>query len=232
MIRRLLLAFALLASAAVAEAQVLRTFAPRFTSNQKGDITIVGNTLMSCNGTGQCANGRNGTGSSLNNNDFTMAYVDADADAATFSSSSATLALPTGTSVVFAGLYWGGDTNAGARNTCRFRTPTAAYHTLTASQIDASATDYSAFVNVTALVLAGGNGTYWTANVYSTPNVSNVHAGWALVVVYADPAGTLRNLVVLDGYAHVSSGVNVTTTLNGFVTPPAGIVNCRLGVVA
>ena len=232
MIRRLLLAFALLASAAVAEAQVLRTFAPRFTSNQKGDITIVGNTLMSCNGTGQCANGRNGTGNSLNNNDFTMAYVDADADAATFSSSSATLALPTGTSVVFAGLYWGGDTNAGARNTCRFRTPTGAYQTLTASQFDASATDYSAFVNVTTLVQAGGNGTYWTANVYSTPNVSNVHAGWALVVVYADPVGTLRNLVVLDGYAHVSSGVNLTTTLNGFVTPPAGIVNCRLGVVA
>lgn len=220
------------ASIGVAEAQVIRTFAPRFTSNQKGDITIIGNTLMSCSASGQCTNGRNGTGGNINNNDFTMFYIDADADATTISSSSATLSLPAGTTVLFAGLYWGGDSSNPQRNTCRFRTPTAGYQTITANQLDVATSDYSAYANVTALVQAGGNGVYWTANVLSTPNTSNVHAGWALVVVYADPNGVLRNLVVNDGYAHVSSTTNVTTTINGFVTPPAGIVNCRLGVVA
>ncbi len=215
-----------------AHAQVVRAFTPRFSTNQKGDITLIANTLMSCNGTGNCANGRNGTGGSVNDNDFNMVYVDADADATTFSSSSATLALPAGTSVLFAGLYWAGDTNNAARNTCLFRTPVAAYASITASRLDVSATDYQAFADVTARVQAGGNGAYWAANVRSTPNTTNVHAGWALVVVYADPNGTLRNLVVLDGYAHVSTGNNVTTTISGFVTPPAGVVNTRLGVVA
>lgn len=218
--------------AAPANAQVLRTFATRYSSNQKGDVTLIANTLMSCNTGGQCTNGRNGSGGSVNNNDFVMQYVNTDTDATTFSSSSANLTLPVGATVLFAGLYWGGDSNSGARNTCRFATPTAGYAAITANQLDNAGTDYSAFANVTTRVQAGGNGTYWCADVLSSPGSSNVHAGWALVVVYADPAGTLRNLVVLDGYAHVSTTTNVTTTITGFVTPPAGIVNCRLGVVA
>jgi uncharacterized repeat protein (TIGR01451 family) len=235
-VRRLALgALGLLVSAGAvtpARAQVVRAFAPRFTSNQKGDITIVGNTLMTCSGGGTCTNGRNGTGGSVNNNNFTMVYVNADADASTFSSSGATLTLPAGTSVLFAGLYWGGDSNNASRNTCRFATPAAGYATITATSLDANATDYHAFADVTARVQAGGNGAYWTANVYSTPNSSNRHAGWSLVVVYADTSAAIRNLVVLDGYAHVSTTTNVTTTVGGFVTPPAGAVTCRLGVVA
>ena len=39
-----------------------------------------------------------------------MAWVDADSDADTFNSSTATLSLPAGASVTFAGLYWGADT--------------------------------------------------------------------------------------------------------------------------
>ena len=219
-------------SASIAQAQVLRAFGARYTGNQRGDITLIANTLMSCSTGDQCTNGRNGSGNSVNNNNFVMQYVDADADASTFSSSSATLALPAGTTVVFAGLYWGGDSNSGSRNSCKFATPNAGYVTLTASQLDNAGTDYSAFIDVTTRVQAGGNGTYWCANVLSSPGASNVHAGWSLIVVYSDPAGTLRNLVVLDGYAHVTSATNVTTTVTGFVTPPAGIVNCRLGVVA
>ncbi|MEQ1832022.1 MAG: carboxypeptidase regulatory-like domain-containing protein [Candidatus Eisenbacteria bacterium] len=235
MMRRLLVLAACaawLVIAGAAHAQVLRTFGTRYSTNQKGDITLIANTLMSCSGGGQCTNGRNGSGGSVNDNDFNMAYIDRDADGTTFSSSSATLGLPAGSTVLFAGLSWGGDNNTAARNTCRFGTPAAGYVTITASQLDNAGRDYSAFADVTTRVQAGGNGVYWCANVLSTPGVTNVHAGWALVVAYADPAGTLRNLVVLDGYAHVSNTTNVTTTITGFVTPPAGIVNCRLGVVA
>ena len=186
-------------AAVPAQAQVVRAFGTRYSSNQKGDITLIANTIMSCSGNGACTNGRNGSGGSVDNNDFTMVYVDADADASTISSSSATLALPVGTTVVFAGLYWGGDNATAARNTCKFATPAAGYASITASQLDVSGTDYSAFADVTTRVQAGGNGVYWAANILSTPNATNVHGGWALVVVYADPAGTLRNLVVLDG---------------------------------
>ncbi len=222
---------ALLALAAPARAQVVRAFTPRFSANASGDITLIGNTIMTCTGGGNCTNGRNGNGGNVDNNDFTMVYVDADADGTTFSSSSATLALPLGATVRWAGLYWGGESANAARNTVRLSTPVAGYATVTAAQLSASGSDYAAVADVTPQVRAAGNGTYWVANVQSTPNQSNKHGGWALVVVYELGTLPLRNLVVFDGYAHVSSGNNVTINVTGFVTPPAGAVNTRLGAV-
>lgn len=214
-----------------AHAQVLRAFSPRVTVNQRGDITLIGNTIMTCSGGGGCNNARNGSGNNLNNNDHTMVYVDIDGDGSTFSSSSATLTLPAGAVVSWAGLYWGGDTNNALRSQAKFSTPAAGYVTLNATQLDASGTDYQGFVDVTARVQAGGNGVYRVADVRSTNNSSNRHAGWSLIVVYEDATQPIRNLVVLDGYASVAPGASVSYTVNGFVTPPAGVVRTRLGAV-
>ncbi|NOT33723.1 MAG: DUF11 domain-containing protein [Candidatus Eisenbacteria bacterium] len=223
---------ALVAPPSLVHAQIVRAFGTRFTANTNGDVTLIGNTLMSCNGGGTCTNGRNGTGASLNNNDFTMTYVDVDGDGTTTSSSTATLTLPAGATVLWAGLYWSGNSNAAARNQCRFSTPVAAYATQTATQLDASGTVYQGFREVTALVQAGGNGLYRVANVQSTNNTTNVFAGWGLVVAYGLATDPPRNLVVFDGYAQVAPGATVALTVNGFVTPPAGAVNSRLGVLA
>ncbi len=220
-----------LALVSSAAAQVIRGFAPRVTLNQTGDITLIGNTIMTCSGGGSCTNARNGTGGNLNNNDFTMVYVDTDGDASTFSSSSATLTLPAGATVSWAGLYWGGDTNNALRTQVRFGTPAAGYALLTATQLDASGNDYQGFVDVTARVQAGGNGAYRVADVRSTNNSSNRHAGWSLIVLYQDATQPIRNLVVLDGYASVAPGASVSFGVGGFVTPPAGVVRTRLGAV-
>jgi uncharacterized repeat protein (TIGR01451 family) len=214
-----------------ARAQIVRNFTPRFTTNQSGDVTLIGNTLMTCSG-GGCANGQNGNGGLLNDNDFTMVYVDVDGDATTFNSSSATLTLPSGAGVLWAGLYWGGYSNSGARTSVRLATPAAGYAAVTASQLDASGQAYQGFANVTAAVQAGGSGSYRVANVQSTANTANVHAGWSLVVVYSDATQPARNLVVFDGYGMVSGTTSMSFTVSGFVTPPAGVVNTRLGVVA
>jgi len=230
--RLLLLLLCAVAFATDASAQIVRTFTPRYSINAPGDITLLGNTLMTCPGAGQCAQGQAGNGGKPDDNDFNMVYVDVDADGTTFSSSTANLALPAGASVLWAGLYWGGDSNNASRNTCRFGTPAAGYATQTSSQTDASGTDrYSCFREVTALVQSGGSGTYAVANVYSTPNTSDVYAGWALVVVYRDGARPNRNLVVADGYALVSNTATVTWNVSGFVTPPSGVVTTRVGVV-
>jgi hypothetical protein len=71
-----------------------------------------------------------------------MQYVDTDGDATTFDSSSATLDLPHGATVVFAGLYWGARTSAGtsgaaARNAAakkkiKLRVPGGSYEESTA----------------------------------------------------------------------------------------------------
>ena len=93
-----------------------RTFAPRYQTHTRGNITMAANTLLSCpEGAANCDAARAGTGSSANlaNNGWAMANVDVDADAATFNSSSADVSIPAGATVSFAGLYWGADTSAG-----------------------------------------------------------------------------------------------------------------------
>lgn len=79
---------------------------------RNGDIAVVGNTLETCQSSvADCANARAGTGSALNNNNFSMMRVNV--DPAALDSSSARLNLPAGARVLFAGLYYGGRTTAG-----------------------------------------------------------------------------------------------------------------------
>jgi uncharacterized repeat protein (TIGR01451 family) len=218
-------------SPTAARSQVVRAFTPRTNVNMNGDITLIGNTIMSCNGNGQCANAHNGAGGNIDDNDFNMQYVDVDADGSTFSSSSATLSLPATATVAWAGLYWSGDSNNGARNQVRFATPAAGYVTITASRLDVTGTVYQGFADVTSQVQNGGNGSYTTANVRSTTGTGEF-GGWALVVMYRDNTLPPRNLVVFDGYASVAPGATVSFNVSGFVTPISGAVSTRLGVVA
>ena len=156
-----LLALAL--GAAAASAQVVRSFTPRFTTNDRGDVTLIGNTLMTCGSGGGCPDGQAGNGGRVNNDDYVMQYVDVDGVGSTFCSSAASLALPPGATVLWAGLYWGGVSSSAARNQVVFSTPSAAGLTLTAGSLDASGSDYQGFRDVTALVTAGGSGTYQVA---------------------------------------------------------------------
>ncbi len=218
------------------EAQV--AFSQRFNTNDTGDIQIVGNTLMTC--PGSCPtiqNSASSTGANnaaLNNNAYSMVYVDIDSDTTTINSSSANLTLPPSSTVLFAGLYWAGDSANAARTQVKFATPaSAAYNNLTGAVTTSGSNNrYQGFINVTALVqaqTAGTTGTYTVANVQSTSGSIDRYAGWSLVVVIRDPAQPARNLVVFDGL-QVVGGVNIP--LSGFTTPPSGPVNARLGIVA
>jgi hypothetical protein len=65
-----MLSVAVLALAPVASAD--RTFAPRFTTTDRGQVVMAANTVMTCAGTSSaCAAARAGT-SSTDNGDFTM----------------------------------------------------------------------------------------------------------------------------------------------------------------
>src|SRR5256714_14195645 len=147
-----------------------RAFTSRFAQMARGDVTIVANTIMSCPSGASCTQSRAGTGSSLNNQDFTMSYVDVDSDGTTFDSSSANLTLPAGSTVLFAGLYWGADTSAGgsglaapsaaARNTVKLAVPAGAYHAVTPSQLDtgsSSLTRSQGFLEVRSKGASGGS---------------------------------------------------------------------------
>jgi hypothetical protein len=213
-----------LANAAAAFAD--RAMSTRFSVNDTGNITFAANTLMVCPATTPpqpapgCTAARNtsavasGSNPGLNNNGYLMQYVNTAPGTVgatpSFDSSSSDLVLPSTATVLFAGLYWGGDTNAGSspngvgaptpalRNQVGFHVPgTSGYATIVASQVDSSAPSapsrYNAFADVTARVQAAGAGTYSIANVQAGTG-GDRYAGWTLVVAYEDSTQPPRNL--------------------------------------
>jgi uncharacterized repeat protein (TIGR01451 family) len=213
-------------------------FTSRFQTKDKGDIVFVSNTIMTCpTSNTNCTSARAGTaGTSNQNNAFNMVYVDVDSDASTFNSSSANLNLPAGSTVLWAGLYWGGDAASNtARDRVRLATPTSGGYTNITGSIYSGVgyqNAYQGFANVTSLLQTGGNGTYTVANVQSTINSTNHWGGWSLVVVYRNLNEQARNLSVYDGLEVVSgAGSAVNITVSGFTTPPFGAVNVKLGAI-
>ncbi len=229
---RLILSLLILIGVASAHAQV--SFSPRYSTNAKGDIVFVANTSMTCQTTaGGCTAAQNTSQAAGLNNNFSMIYVDIDAVATTFNSSSAQLNLPAGSSILWAGLYWGGVSGVAERNTVLLQGPADInYVSRTASQVNAIGTAYQGFLDVTSVVAAQGNGNYTLANVQSTIG-GGTYAGWSLVVAYQNSNLPTRNIAVYDGYQRVSAaslGVNVS--LSGFLTPPLGVVNTSIGTIA
>ena len=233
-------AFALLLSIA-GPASAERPFAPRFSQNVQGAITFAANTVMTCpDSDARCPAARAGTGSVLNNNSFNMTYVDVDADPSTFNSSSATITIPAGAQVLFAGLYYGSRTSGGAggtqspnpsaRGTVRLKTPGGAYETLAAAVDNTSGSTYAAFVDVTSQVQAAGTGSYTVANVQAGTGEDR-GGGWSIVVAYRDSDEPARNLTIFDGLESVGQGQTKTIGVTGFQTPAAGQVKTELGFV-
>ena len=249
-IRRTLVAGLALAAACagpVAPALADRPFAARYQSHARGDLARAGNTLLSCPAAAAgCATVQAGAGGSRQNNNWTMAWVDSDSDADTFNSSSATLSLPAGATVTFAGLYWGADTVAGAGGapatapafaaTALLDTPAAGgYAPVTGSQHDLAGGlwpgRYQTFADVTGEVQAAGAGDYTLANVQASTGTDR-YAGWTLVVAYRAPGEPIRNVSVYDGLATVEGTASSTLTMDDFETPGAGTVQASLGFVA
>ena len=227
-----------------------RAFEQRFTTNDTGDVTGTGNTLLTCpDADPQCVAARAGTasGAALNNNNYVMQYMNTDAAQApvpVFNSSTATLLLPAGATVLKAMLYFGADSTAGAagapppsaaaRNTVLFKAPGGSYGSYTASPFDFITTDGSDFqgaVDVTSEVAGAGAGPYSVANVQAGTGRDR-QAGWALAIAYRDTAQPPRNLTLFDGFQVVNSGnANVSIPVSGFRTPPTGAVRTRLGLI-
>ncbi|HEY1403783.1 MAG TPA: hypothetical protein VGB05_06635, partial [Pyrinomonadaceae bacterium] len=241
--RLLLCGFVLLllsaAAATPARGQVIRSFTRRNpVTNERGNIALVGNSLMSCRArnSNNCAVTRSG-GVTGSNSDYPAEFIDSDGNNTTLNSSSATLTLPSGSTVLWAGLYWGARSTNITRDQIKFRPANSGfYSTLIAAQLDsttATSNAYQGFVDVTAQVQSARSGTYWAADIEAETgqDTTGFYAGWSLIVVYQDVNQPLRNLTVFDGFASVSNGNNVTTTANGLLTPTTGVYNAYAGMV-
>ena len=168
------------------------------------------------------------------NNNYNMGYVDIDGDGSTVNSSTATLTLPAGATVSWAGLYWGADKSAGTggsaapnaanRGTVRFKAGAGAYQNVTANAADiltstGAATRYRAFANVTSAVT--GNGTYTVGNV-QTGRGDDRYAGWSLVVAYQDATQNVHRVSVYDGLGTVDATHTSRPTSRRSTRPRAG----------
>ncbi|WP_328997312.1 hypothetical protein OHA18_22925 [Kribbella sp. NBC_00709] len=229
---------------ATARAETVRDFGKVFGAQTNGAIRITGNSVLTCDrSSAACRAALAGGSSTANNNDWTMELLDTDSDPSTKSSSGATVDLPSGAQVLYAGLFWGAARGAGKGGTAttddgttmRLRLPgEAAYREVKATKTDllntGSKNDYSSYLDVTDLVRAGGNGEYWGADV-PTGTGADRYAGWSLVIAYEQSNEPLRDLSVFNGYAKVSSGEPVRTSISGFLAPLSGAVNARFGSV-
>jgi uncharacterized repeat protein (TIGR01451 family) len=196
-----------------------------------------------------CSASRSNSAGGGQNNDFNMYYVDVDGDSSTFSSSQAQLNLPADSTVLFAGLYWGGySTKTTERNKVRLKTPqgsfdftatpdtsgnpTTANSDFRTTSFSNSPNAYQGFIRVTDQVKIAGNGTYTVANVSSDINTTNRWGGWSLVIAYRAPGDLPRNLTVYDGLTTVDQNNPVDITVKDFITPPFGAVKVQLGTIA
>lgn len=235
-------------SAAATVYGVSRSFTSRFTTNLSGDLSVIGNSNLSCStNLSGCVDARNRIGTKLNNNDWGLVRVDVDDDPQTTDSTTANFLPPDGSTVVWAGLYWAGIRPSNKRTDPRVSPPTEAERTVKfkipgdddyvdviAENFDvlvATGADYSAFAEVTDLVKEGGRGTYTVANIWGAIG-ANTFAGWALAVIWADNGEPVRSVSVFDGSKLIGPGAPATVTLTGLQTPDVGPVKSTLGFFA
>ncbi|WP_308199857.1 sigma-70 family RNA polymerase sigma factor [Actinotalea sp. K2] len=213
---------------------------PRFRATGGYAVTEIGAPLLGCDlMTSACRSVMsNPVGTATNNGQTMTTLRTATGDPR---DSVSTLAIPAGSTVEFAGLYWSANRHAadawsGPLTSIELRAPGQDFVTVGGAQLLVEQVDsgsrsyYQAFADVTDLVRSGGTGD-WAARgaaIAATANdpVRSYYAGWSLVVVYATP-GSSSNVTVYDGGSWVAT--NASTT---FAFAAGGSRDARIGVVA
>lgn len=223
--------------------QLVTPFTIRYQTQQKGGITFISNSAVTCDGGVGCGAGQGEMPpiGSATNNGFIADYIDIDSDTNTYMSSSDSLTLPACSEILWAGLYWGGenastDSSFANRDQIKLKINNGSYINLVADYLEdntAGFSSYHCFKNVTSIIQANGvHARYTIADLAARVGGINQFAGWTIVVVYKNDLLPLRNLTVFNGLASVStSNPIVDIPVSGFYTPTLGTINFELGMV-
>ncbi|MCW8869258.1 MAG: Ig-like domain-containing protein, partial [Proteobacteria bacterium] len=244
MTSRLISAFLLLSAfyAQSSHAQVTRAFEDRVSFNVNGNITMVGNTLLTCDSSDWwCSLYQSNSWSGSNGTE--MVFVNTDAAAGYSNSSSATLTIPNGATVLHAELYWSGrhNNNEANRDKIRIKAPgSVSYSQVTAHTIDTFSSEgssgsrpYQASADITQIVTNGGTGNYIVGDLKAKTGDDSLgfYGGWALAVVYQDNTEPFRRLMLFDGAATVVGSNTVSITTDNLITPFSGSFDTYLGAL-
>jgi clumping factor A len=158
--------------------------------------------------------------------------------------STAVLNLPSGANVTYARLYWGSYASSMSPDphVRMERTSSGLNSMLMADQVltlmetgVAGRYWYQASVDVTSTVHDQGPGPFRVGEVSSVALDSLVDpyafVAWYMVVFYELPGQPQRNLALFDGLDLVQPGGPASVTLSGFLVPPSGY-DAKLGIVA
>ena len=237
-------ALLVLAFAANAQAQYVQ----RHVQTTAGAITFIGNSLGLNKDSNGDAPGNDGSiGTFITTDTFrreNSSWPQGTTSDWRQNSSSAILSLPPFSRVLYAELIWGGSYNFGGENVqaflndpVNFTTPRGIFQITpdTATRfIDSgsNANFYSRSANVTALVQAGGNGTYVTGRVPGTQGTSEDNlngAGWTLAIVYENFSLPTRNLSIFVG---LEQQEGAAASVSGFCTADSASQRARVAVSA
>ncbi|MCX5849151.1 MAG: hypothetical protein NTW65_06850 [Deltaproteobacteria bacterium] len=224
-------------------------YVKRYTTIANGGMTYTGNTLGLSKASGSNKPGTNGSIGAFITTDTTLKVSTFPSGTTldwTKNSSSATLRLPVGSTVIYAELIWGGSYNYGGQNVSSFLNNAVTFSgpagtiSVSPSPTTAAVTGsgeyyYVRSADVTSLVKAGGAGTYTVGGVPATVAASDDNAnaaGWTLAVIYGNSSLPARNMTIFVGAELTSSSVSTTSSVSGFCTPAAGTISARMMVSA
>ena len=219
-----------------------QTFKERYKTTVKGDMIVVGNTVLGTTKTGNYDNKNN------TNGDVTQVYVDIDSDNSTFNSSSANVKDPNPggacpRTVEKAFLYWASSSwgwnksttnlNRSKFNQVKFKVGNGNYNQIIGTQILSSEDAYIYVADVTDK-LTNVPGTYTVADIQApTGKDTGFAGGWTLFIIYKDESKPARNITLFDGYAEVWQAPYPEIQVSGFTTVPAPLpVNAKIAFAA
>ncbi|UZD40612.1 T9SS type B sorting domain-containing protein [Capnocytophaga ochracea] len=249
------------ATLSVAFGQNYIPFGIRYQGTVKGDMIVVGNTILSPQGN------QDYTGTHGDNSRIDMKYINVVPESGVFNSSSATVLDPNPAStckkVVRAYLYWAATYTKERLNNqmsprlerskfknVKFKVGSGAYHDLVGEQVYdgydiVSTIDNNDSNAQRAYVYRSEVTNYLNGTIANTYTVGNIQApkgnektgvgyaaGWTLVIVYEDLTREARNITVFDGFSVVNKYNNPTIDISGFKTVPTGPVKAKIGFAA
>ena len=250
------------ATLSVAFGQNYIPFGIRYQGTVKGDMIVVGNTVLSPE-----SNPNNDyKGTKGDNSGIGMKYINVVPESGVFNSSSATVLDPNPAStckkVVRAYLYWAAaytqeridnQTSPSLERSkfanVKFKVGSAAYRDLVGELVyDGNhivSTNGGSYNGQRAYVYRAEVTNYLNGTIANTYTVGNIQApkgnektgvgyaaGWTLVIVYEDLTREARNITVFDGFSVVNKYNNPTIDISGFKTVPTGPVKAKIGFAA
>jgi MYXO-CTERM domain-containing protein len=202
----------------------------RFQVASKGGVATIGSSLGHDCGSSQPAPSGSNVSCigviSPNDSSPDIYYVDNTAHTlttATEARTSATLALPSGATVIYARLYWSAvvsGANATADTTVAIGSPqtlaTNVVADATWTVTIGTNTAYHSTGDVTALVAAVGAAEYRVTEVSSFPTLASLNedlawSGWSLVVFYDAPSAVFVDRALYDGFEDIQNGTSSTS---------------------